>query len=543
MNDEKKVHVALMYLEGRADVWFQDYNVGKEYIFWGVFIKDLCSRFQELGHDDIVGEFNKLSQVGTVLEYQEVFEQLKALMLAKNRHLTEDYFTSSFISGLNEELRIVVQMFSPVTLEKAIYLARMQEVLIDSTAKKLRTNRFGHRNLVTSPKSTSPSPRGNVSTSPRLPPVRRLTYAEMKAMKDKGLCYNCDEEFKTSHKCIKQQLFMLVAEEEKPVFSEEDSPSNSPVIQEVTDEEVEISVHALSGNISQSTIKIHGKTQNKHHITILVDSGSTHSFIDPKIAKLSGCFIEQTASFQVAVADGNKLVSSSKCPNFQWEMQGNKFQFDMKVLALGGCHMVLGVDWMKGINPLQFDFKKLTISFHGNGKNMVLHGITESTGISLMTGEECDKRLNEITVKNKYPIPVIDELLDELKGAKVFTKIYLKAGYHQIRVFPADIHKTSLKTHQGHYEFLVMPFGLTNAPTSFEALMNDIFQPYLRKFILEVVTTTPVLALPDFNKPFEVETDACDVGVGSALMQEKRPIAFFSKGMGSRFLALSTYEK
>ncbi|XP_026410718.1 uncharacterized protein LOC113305942 [Papaver somniferum] len=713
------------------------------------YIEDSGGR--NLNRDNQFGNNNGI--LGPQPNKNQINPELKALVLAKNPHLTEDYFTSSFINGLKEDLRLHVQMFSPKTLTNAIYLARMQEALLDNTTKKTRSqyipsplyvsNNYSQRNTtspVTSPrtftKSFSPSP---ASSSP---PIKKLSYADMRKRREKGLCYNCDEVFQAGHKCIKQQIYMLAVDEEESTQYGEDSPIETPN-SPIQEEEVEISVHALAGNVSHNTIHIEGATK-KHPLTILLDSGSTHSFLDPATTTRCGGHVITTSSLLVVVDNGNKLVSDAKCPSFKWQMQGHDFQFDMQLLTLGGCDMVLGVDWMRGMSPMIFDFNKSTAEFSKNGQNIKLQGNIPTAQLSMMS----DKALHKWLKKNKsgmvgrifavtacdeqsltpapilpllekyasvfqepitlppswahdhhiplkplttplnqrpYRIPYIqkevmeqlvqqmlksEELLDELFGARVFTKIDLRAGYHQIRVFPPDTYKTAFRTHQGHYEFMVMPFGLTNAPASFQALMNDVFQPHLRKFILvffddilvynpdmeahlehleitlktlqqrtlhaklikctfgqskveylehiitgegvkadptkvecmlkwpipttlkelrgflgltgyyrkfvqgygivckpltellkkdnfhwntkaqaafealkKDVTTTPVLALHDFNLPFEVETDACDTGVGAVLMQNRRPLAYFSKGMGTRFIAMSTYEK
>lgn len=280
------------------------------------------------------------------------------------------------------------------------------------------------------------------------------------------------------------------------------------------------------------------------------------------------------------------------------------------------------------------------------------------------------RRLNDITVKNKFPMPVIDEFLDELAGSKYFSKLDMASGFHQIRMAEKDEVKTAFKTHHGHFQFRVMPFGLTNAPATFQCLMNVVFQKLMRKCVLifmddilvysptleehathlqqvfqtlqdqqlyakrskcsfavrqidylghvisengvatdpgktvsiskwpvpsshtelrgflgltgyyrkfvkgygmlakpltsvlqqkqfswssaaqtafeelkAAMMTTPVLALPDFDKEFVIETDACDRGIGAVLSQNGHPIAFYSKALGVKNSKLSTYEK
>ena len=97
------------------------------------------------------------------------------------------------------------------------------------------------------------------------------------------------------------------------------------------------------------------------------------------------------------------------------------------------------------------------------------------------------RQLNKVTIKNRYPLPRIDDLFDQLKGAQVYSKIDLRTSYYQLRVREADILKVAFKTRYGHFEFTVMPFGLKNTPTAFMDLMHRVFQPYLDQFVMVFV--------------------------------------------------------
>nr|XP_019703702.1 uncharacterized protein LOC109505452 [Elaeis guineensis] len=132
--------------------------------------------------------------------------------------------------------------------------------------------------------------------------------------------------------------------------------------------------------------------------------------------------------------------------------------------------------------------------------------------------------------------PMLDDMLDQLSGSNVFSKIDLRSGYYQIRIRPGDEWKIVFKTRDGLFEWLVMPFGLSNAPSTFMRLMNQEEKFHWGEeaeatfaLIKEKLCTAPILALLDFGKLFEVECDVSDLEIGAVLSQEKRPVAFFSE--------------
>lgn len=365
-------------------------------------------------------------------------------------------------------------------------------------------------------------------------------------------------------------------------------------------------MQALKGSEGAKTVRLRGFIESAE-VLMLLDSGSSHCFINEHIAISIPGWQQLQAHVHVKVANGSEILYTHELHNLVWGTQGHTFKTTFKIIPLGSYDIILGMDWLESHSPMHIDCKQKWLSFPHEGRTVKLQGILpdtivghpistiqllamekqdsilytvqvcsidsatladqdwppeikelisqyssifeEPTGlpparsgdhqIPLIPGaqpfrlrsyhynpaqkEEIEKQihemlhkgwiqfssspfsspillvkkktgdwrlcvdfrhLNALTIKNKYPLPIIDEILDELFGASWFTSLDLSSGFHQIRLKSGEEFKTAFQTHHSHHEYKVMPYGVTGGPATFQGIMNVILAPLLRKCVV-----------------------------------------------------------
>ncbi|CAA0816707.1 Unknown protein, partial [Striga hermonthica] len=365
--DHQKVLLASMHFEGKAAQWYQSFSSKCEDICWADFIELISARFEALKESKIIGEFNKLRHVGSYVDYVEKFEELRACMICMNHGYTEEYFIASFVSGLSEELQSFINMFEPQTLQQTIELGKKQLLTLEAITKKLK-------NPTKFPQNSYQAPKRNENYNPVTSklnnsfknPVKLLTASEMAARREKGLCYNCDEQFTYGHRCKHRLNFMTMTEEEEVNYLQ--STQHTEEVEEMDKiEEIQMSLNAIAGEDGLTTMRVFGDIKG-HKLHILIDSGSTLSFIQASTAKSLGLPLTSVKPLMVKIANGQRMISSHVVEGFQWFMQGQCFTYSLRVLDNEGCDMILGGDWLKSCTPIELDYEKMSFTVTLKGK-------------------------------------------------------------------------------------------------------------------------------------------------------------------------------
>ena len=781
------IRVATMHFTGAAKRWLQSIEHLLASLNWKSFCSLLHERFSRDQHELLLRQLFNIRQTGSVSEYIDKFTELIDQLKSYNPNPDTLAYTTRFINGLREDIRAVILVARPASLDAAYTLASLQEEAGGPVRTRDRRTDFSKfsagRGGLGSPmpqgRMADDKPSGSKFSSPedKLSSLKNFRRA-------RGLCIRCGEKWAPGHKCSSQpQLHALqeVWELFQDSFQDEEEDPHSvdqePAVDAPSHLFFTCSAAAVQGQSSLHTMQFSGKLLG-HQVSILVDSGSSHSFISTATASLLSGHQPLPHPVSVKVANGDTILCETVIPDVEWSVQSYTFHSTFRVLPLGSYDIILGMDWLEAFSPMKVNWRNKWMSISYGSGSVLLHGLGDvsencssvmvfsissdavdqpthtvhpqvqsildefsqlfAEPSALPPRRDCDhsiplvpgaqpvcirqyryspklkseiesqvsellrtgmirpsrspfsspvllvkkkdqswrmcvdyRMLNALTVKSKFPIPVIDELLDELAQARWFSCLDLRAGFNQIRMAPGEEYKTAFQTHWGHFEYNVMSFGLTGAPNTFQGAMNVTLKPllrvcvivffddilvysqsweqhlvhlrqvfellqqdqwlvklskcrfaqesiaylghvisadgvstdpsklesirswpvpkdvkdlrsflglagYYRKFVQHfaviarplydllkkgvvfcwtsthstafsalqsALMSAPVLALPDFNKPFQIQTDASDTGVGAVLMQDGHPLAFVSKSLGPRTRGLSTYDK
>ncbi|KAF8405656.1 hypothetical protein HHK36_007732 [Tetracentron sinense] len=486
--EASRVDIASIHLEGEAVQWYDWFEASHGIPTWATFVEGLLVRFGPSAFEDVDAN--------------------------RARDWSERQLIGTFVEGLRPDIRREVKIYRPRTRVAVFSFARVQEEKLSEETR--RTTRAFNR----------PNTGGNGSSSTPTRKTARLTQEELKEKTAKGIYWHCDEKWQRGHVCKQGKLLMIepMVEQMALEMDNDEAAQEDEELIGGDDGKVTYTVHSLAGYSNPQTMKVNGLLKCQQ-VTVLIDTGSTNNFLDENIAKKFSIPTEDCEPIDVTLTDGGTLTCKSKCSNVKLAVQDQELRADLYLLPLGDYEVVLSIEWLRTLGDVLWNFSKLTMKFTLNEKRVTF----------------CGRRGNVTTVSSHR----MEHIL------KKTCKGYLLQLRSETTAMPEDSRLALAPLLSEFFDLFAEPNGLPpqrshdhqipllpgSAPTNTEAA-EEAFTKLKR-----AMTTTPVLALPNFTKTFIIESDASGIGIGVVLMQEGRPLAFTNKTLSPLHLKMSVYDK
>jgi Retroviral aspartyl protease len=350
----------------------------------GELVRLVNSRFKKVVSKNSLDELKSLYQTGSVEDYWVAFERLRSKMILEGRQFFEKDYTDAFISGLKGEIKPFVQAFKPNSLEGAVEYGFYMESATKNQFKRLRgINRLPVLSNQILPK-TNPNPKPLTTTAINKPSL----IEQRRAL---GQYFKCGDRYYPGHQ-YKLKIHMILEHNEGEMSQMEEETSQMDTREAEVTEEAIVSMHATSNHPMGNTMRFKGQI-GRQPVFALIDSGSTHSFVNPQVLHSESHKIAQTNPMVVMVENGSKMVTDSTCQSLQFNIQGYEFCHDLRLLPVQGYDVIFGLDWLAKLGPMHIDWLNKWIEFEQEDKRVKLQVTTDTVVLRLCEAMDLNKEL------------------------------------------------------------------------------------------------------------------------------------------------------
>ena len=462
------VSMASMNFDKNAAKWLQVYKAQFGLGTWDSFIRAVEEQFGYSDYREALSQLLELKQTGTVEDFVTEFESLQYQVCMHNHGYDEEFFVSQFLKGLKNDIRAAVQIQVPDKMTKAVMLAKIQQKILDRSRTKSQKYTPYNRNSSTNTKQDSKAP----TVTSNLWKERQ----ERDYRKAHGLCFYCGDKFDAGHieKCSrrpKAQVNALVVNDLDSNLTD-DILNQLAVEDALTDEFCQLSLNALAGTDSGQAMRIVASVRNKVML-VLVDSGSSHSFVSSQFVQAVGLSTVPVVAKQVKLANGTTLITDKMVPTLEWLSDGHTLVTDMLVLDIPTYDAILGYDWLSTNSPMTCDWAAKTLAFQFQGQLIKLCGLlppnNQDKGVTSAVQEISMNTLSKWLQGNDvWSLAVVEPVSQELPATYQDTVEQVLQQYHTVFSVPKTLPPS--RSHDHHIPLLPNTAPVNSRPYRYSPL-------------------------------------------------------------------------